>query len=328
MGHNRKIRDRIGQELLKVKQQIAEIKSNPHNPAESVEAKLLQAEEDTATSLREHVRERVAGLEKTAEEVHQAIIDLRRADQGISVKVDLAEELLKRRITEVEKANEELRQEIGKERLAYGDLAREMRVLEEQLKKRIEELEQANEYLRQEVSKGRQTEEKLKNKAVLLEEQLKGRIIELEQANDKLQQEINNSGQAVDSDGIETANHRAADAVIEINLEGNILNWDSRAEIMYGYSSQHVNGYPFFILVPRERYDELQRIIDRAKLDQEVSPAEAVLVKKNGEQIRVSVSASPIKDGLDKITGVSITTCEIATPPRQKEKKNKMKKAK
>ncbi len=303
MADKRMVQDRIAEELLRIRKQIAEIKSAQPNPAEpnlveATEIKEPAPKQDRSSSLEEQLRGRIMELEWADEGLRGQINELRQSEEELKKKTELQEEQLRERIMELERANEDLRGQISELRQSAEELRGKMELAVEQLGERVAQLEQANGEIHREIGDQRQTEEELRNK------------------------------QAMDlAAKPETVNEHVEDAVVEINPDGIILNWNSRAETVYGYSSQHVKGFPFFILVPRERYDEFQRIIDLAKQGQEVPPTEAYLVKKDGEQIKVSVSISAFRDSAGQVTGISVTTRDISKlTPKLKEKKSKSKK--
>ncbi len=183
--------------------------------------------------------------------------------------------------------------------------------LREQMKERIAELEKTNGELRQEIAGGRQAEEELKRCTAHLEEQMKRRISDLENSNAKLQQEIMMYRQTIER-FLELALtiKFSEEAVVEMTLEGSILRWNSGAEKLFGYSADEVKGFSFFILVPRERYEEFSRIIKQIGQGEEVPSCETVFVRKDGQQIRVSVAATAIKNEAGQITGVSLVSSD------------------
>lgn len=101
------------------------------------------------------------------------------------------------------------------------------------------------------------------------------------------------------------------DAIIGKTLEGIIMNWNRGAEDLYGYSAEEVKGRSVAILVPPERQNELSEILGKLKQGQRIEQYETVRVRKDGRQIDVAVTISPIKDGSGKITGASTIAQDI-----------------
>jgi PAS domain S-box-containing protein len=101
------------------------------------------------------------------------------------------------------------------------------------------------------------------------------------------------------------------DAIIGKTLEGIIVNWNRGAEHLYGYSAEEVKGQSVAILVPPDRPSELSGILERLKQGERIEQFETVRVRKDGQQIAVAVTISPIKDGSGKIIGASTIAQDI-----------------
>ena len=101
------------------------------------------------------------------------------------------------------------------------------------------------------------------------------------------------------------------DAVIGMTLEGFIVNWNLGAETIYGYSAEEVKGRPISILVPPGRGDEMPAILATIKSGQRIDHYETVRVRKDGKQIDVSLTISPIKNAGGEIIGASTIARDI-----------------
>jgi two-component system CheB/CheR fusion protein len=65
------------------------------------------------------------------------------------------------------------------------------------------------------------------------------------------------------------------------------------------------------MLTPRERADEVERILDRTKRGEMIEHLETLRIRKDGQQIHVSLVVSPIRDVVGKIVGASATARDI-----------------
>jgi len=101
------------------------------------------------------------------------------------------------------------------------------------------------------------------------------------------------------------------DAITGMSLDGVIISWNRGAERTYGYSAEEVVGKPVFLLIPPERPDDLQRILERVGRGEQVGHYEAVRVRKDGRRIDVFVTISPVKDMTGKIVGASTIARDI-----------------
>jgi two-component system, sensor histidine kinase and response regulator len=106
------------------------------------------------------------------------------------------------------------------------------------------------------------------------------------------------------------------DAIIGKDLNGTILSWNKAAERLYGYSSEEMAGRSISLLIPADRAHELPSILKRIELGEAVEHYETVRVRKNGEQIEVSTTISPIRDATGTIIGASAVAHDITERKR------------
>ena len=106
------------------------------------------------------------------------------------------------------------------------------------------------------------------------------------------------------------------DAIIGKTLEGIIVNWNKGAEHLYGYSADEVIGKPISILLPPGSGDEMQQIFERLRRGEAIEHKETIRMKKDGKLIDVSISISPIKDALGRVTGASTIARDISERKR------------
>jgi len=96
------------------------------------------------------------------------------------------------------------------------------------------------------------------------------------------------------------------DAIIGKTLDGTIVSWNQGAAAMYGYRADEVIGKPISILARSGTADEQSQILDNIAQGKPVSHLETHRLKKNGAEIRVSLSVSPIKNREGAVVGASI----------------------
>ncbi len=101
------------------------------------------------------------------------------------------------------------------------------------------------------------------------------------------------------------------DAIIGASLDSKIVNWNSGAERIYGYSSEEIRGQPSSMLAPPDRTHEIPEITERIKKGERVHHFETIRVRKDGKYIHVSLAVSPIIDSKGKIIGVSAIARDI-----------------
>jgi PAS domain S-box-containing protein len=95
------------------------------------------------------------------------------------------------------------------------------------------------------------------------------------------------------------------DAIASVTLDGVIVSWNAGAQRMFGYTESEAVGRSATILVPPERPDEEDKILETLKAGGRIEQLETVRVTKTGKRINVSLSISPIKDSSGKTVGCS-----------------------
>jgi PAS domain S-box-containing protein len=95
------------------------------------------------------------------------------------------------------------------------------------------------------------------------------------------------------------------DAIISKNLDGIIMSWNKGAERILGYSAAEAVGKPITLLIPPGRLSEEIDIMAKLRAGERIDHFDTVRVTKNGTEIDVSLTISPIKDMSGHIVGAS-----------------------
>jgi two-component system sensor kinase FixL len=107
----------------------------------------------------------------------------------------------------------------------------------------------------------------------------------------------------------------STDAIISYALDGTITSWNRAAEQMYGYKADEMIGTSLYgrlaDFMPPEQVSEERRIVARVISGERVPPYEATRIRKDGSQVHVLVSVSPIKDATGDIVGTSRVVRDI-----------------
>ena len=109
------------------------------------------------------------------------------------------------------------------------------------------------------------------------------------------------------------------DAILSKDLNGIIQSWNAGAERLFGYRAEEVVGRPITLLLPPERIEEEQQILDRLLGGQRVEHLETVRVAKDGSRLDVSVTVSPVTDPDGRIVGASKIVRDITQRKRAEE---------
>jgi PAS domain S-box-containing protein len=106
------------------------------------------------------------------------------------------------------------------------------------------------------------------------------------------------------------------DAIIGKNLDGVITSWNDAARRTFGYEPDEAIGRHISLLIPPDRLAEEEAIISQLKSGIRVDHYETVRLHKNGAEILVSLSVSPIYDSNGHIVGASKIARDITEKKR------------
>jgi PAS domain S-box-containing protein len=95
------------------------------------------------------------------------------------------------------------------------------------------------------------------------------------------------------------------DAITGLDANGTVLNWNKGAERLYGYSAKEAIGRNICFLSTVEDPDDVPNILKRVLKGEVLRHYETVRLKKDGTQVEVSLTLSPIVDARGAIVGVS-----------------------
>jgi PAS domain S-box-containing protein len=109
------------------------------------------------------------------------------------------------------------------------------------------------------------------------------------------------------------------DAIIGKTLTGSITSWNRGAEKIFGYTAAEAIGQPLQMLLPPERQHEEAGIIAGIARGETVEHLDTVRVRKDGREIFISATISPLRDGTGKVIGASTIARDITAQKRVEE---------
>jgi len=95
------------------------------------------------------------------------------------------------------------------------------------------------------------------------------------------------------------------DAIVSMDLNGTIESWNGGAERLFGYQASEVIGKSILIIVPPDRHDEEQGILERIRRGERIKPYETVRMREDGSLLDISLTVSPLRDAAGRIIGAS-----------------------
>jgi PAS domain S-box-containing protein len=109
------------------------------------------------------------------------------------------------------------------------------------------------------------------------------------------------------------------DAIIGKDLEGTITAWNRGAQRIYGYTPEEMIGQNISVLTPKDRPDEIPKILVRIRRGEHIENYESVRVAKDGRRLDVSITISPIREFGGRIVGASAIARDITAQKRAEE---------
>ena len=113
------------------------------------------------------------------------------------------------------------------------------------------------------------------------------------------------------------------DAIISMDLQGTITDWNAAAESIYGYSKEESVGQDVEFIIPPELRTRETEILKRLQSGESTRHFETVRVRKDGSRVSVSLTLSPIRDASGRIVGASKITRDISEAKQAQEELQK-----
>jgi len=106
------------------------------------------------------------------------------------------------------------------------------------------------------------------------------------------------------------------DAIITKSLDSIITSWNRAAERMFGYTAEEAIGRSIRMIIPDDRQSEEDTVLTRIRAGQSVDHFETIRLRKDGAQVTISLSVSPILDDHGKVVGASKIARDITERAR------------
>ena len=113
------------------------------------------------------------------------------------------------------------------------------------------------------------------------------------------------------------------DAIFAMTLDGIITSWNKGAESSFGYRESEVFGKSIVLLIPTDNRKDAVDFLDKIKEGERIEYYETVYRRKDGENINLSLSISPVMDSYGKTVGVSFIGRDVTLTRRMEEKLRK-----
>lgn len=95
------------------------------------------------------------------------------------------------------------------------------------------------------------------------------------------------------------------DAILTKNLDGIITSWNPGATHLFGYSATEAIGRSVTMLIPPDRQDEEPHILSKIRQGERIEHYETIRQRKDGRQVHISLTVSPLHEPDGRIYGAS-----------------------
>ena len=109
------------------------------------------------------------------------------------------------------------------------------------------------------------------------------------------------------------------DAIVGKDLNSIITSWNYGAEQIFGYTADEMIGTSIMRLIPPDRQEEEREILSRIRRGERFDHFETIRVAKDGRQLNVSITVSPIKDSTGHVVGASKVARDITERKKAEE---------
>ena len=113
------------------------------------------------------------------------------------------------------------------------------------------------------------------------------------------------------------------DAIISKTLEGIVTSWNPAAERLYGFTAQEMVGQSILRIVPSRLHSEEDYILGKMRAGERIDHFETVRMRKDGGEVDVSLTVSPVRDALGRLIGASKIARDISYQREERRKKDR-----
>ena len=101
------------------------------------------------------------------------------------------------------------------------------------------------------------------------------------------------------------------DAIISFTMEGEIVSWNRGAERVFGYTAEEIIGRPLAVLTPTDLLSERELLFETLRQGESIDQYETVLIRKDGQRIDISISASTLNNRAGDFKGATAIIQDI-----------------
>jgi PAS domain S-box-containing protein len=107
-------------------------------------------------------------------------------------------------------------------------------------------------------------------------------------------------------------------AIVEVGLDDKVKTWNPAAERIFGWAPEDIIGSEV-PMVPSERRDEFDRIVDNVRRGEGAEGFETIRVRRDGSPVAVAISTAPVHDAAGAVVSHIAVFSDISDRKRQEE---------
>ena len=155
------------------------------------------------------------------------------------------------------------------------------------------------------------------SRVLTVEEQSAGRVWTYREVTERYLAEITSRRLAAIVDSSD-------DAIVGKDLSSIITSWNFGAERIFGYTADEIIGTSIMRLIPSDRQEEEMEILSRIRRGERLDHFETVRRAKDGRQLNVSITVSPIKNSNGEVIGASKVARDITEQKNAEERERRL----
>jgi PAS domain S-box-containing protein len=109
------------------------------------------------------------------------------------------------------------------------------------------------------------------------------------------------------------------DVILSKDLNGIVRSWNKAAERLFGYTAEEMVGASILKLIPEHLHSDEDRILSTIRAGESIEHFETVRRTKDGRELQVSLTISPVRDDQGAIIGASKILRDISSRKRMED---------
>jgi PAS domain S-box-containing protein len=107
-------------------------------------------------------------------------------------------------------------------------------------------------------------------------------------------------------------------------LAGTIASWNRGAEKIFGYTAAEAIDHNITLIIPADRHSEESDVLARVRRGEKLEHFETVRQAKDGREVQISLTVSPVRNAQGQIIGASKVARDITDRKRAEEERARL----